>query len=460
MGVAEQIPAAMADDDGPGLDVLFPLPACLAAVADAHPALGCDGGNECARGPGVRARGPAVGRGPGVPAHGGGRPADVLGQRPDDLAQGGADRVAGVRGGVAAVEDGHDQAKRLGGGEDQRRQPDAAAEPVAAVGSPGGLHGDIGLAQARAVAARGPFGHIQLRRELGGGDAGLGLQQLQHPQCPRGGAQAGFHHSRLIRNLIVRNCTYRRLGRTTPAGRTGIAASQWGRRTEMDILLIAGLWLGAPVWDNVAAQLRAHGHRAVPVALPGQGDGNTSATLADQVAAVLAAVDAAAGRPMVAGHSAACSLAWLAAGARPAKISKVVLIGGFPSPDGQPYFDSLPGQDGAMPFPGWGEFEGPDSADLDDAAKQAFAPAAIPVPEGVTRGVIRLADERRYDVPVALVCPEFTPAQAREWIEHGEVPELAKAKTVSFIDIDSGHWPMVSAPAELARVLSQAAEES
>ena len=111
-----------------------------------------------------------------------------------------------------------------------------------------------------------------------------------------------------------------------------------------------------------------------------------------------------------------------------------------------------------MPFPGWDEFEGPDSADLDDAAKQAIASAAIPVPEGVTRGVIRLADERRYGVPVALVCPEFTPAQAREWVEQGEVPELAKARTVSFIDIDSGHWPMVSAPAELARVLSQAAE--
>ncbi len=108
----------------------------------------------------------------------------------------------------------------------------------------------------------------------------------------------------------------------------------------MDVLLIAGLWLGAPVWDNVAARLRAHGHRAVPVALPGQGDGNTSATLADQVAAVLAAVDAAARRPM--GHSAACSLAWLAAGARPATISKVVLIGGFPSPDGQPYVSGFP----------------------------------------------------------------------------------------------------------------------
>ena len=228
----------------------------------------------------------------------------------------------------------------------------------------------------------------------------------------------------------------------------------------MDIVLIAGLWLDGSVWDNVAARLQTRGHRAVPVTLPGQGDGNASATFADQVAAVVAAVDAAAGRPMVVGHSAACSLAWLAADARPGKISKVAFIGGFPSPDGQAYFGGFPVQDGAMPFPGWGEFEGPDSADLDDAAMQALASAAIPVPEGVIRGVIRLADERRYDVPVVLVCPEFSPAQAREWIEHGEVPELAKSKNVAFLDIDSGHWPMISAPAELARLLAREAEES
>ena len=130
----------------------------------------------------------------------------------------------------------------------------------------------------------------------------------------------------------------------------------------MDIVLIAGLWLDASVWDNVAAQLEARGHRAVPVTLPGQGDGNASATLADQVATVVAAV--------------------------------------------------------------------------------------------------RLADQRRYDVPVAVVCPEFTPAQAREWIGHGEVPELTKSKNVSFLNIDSGHWPMISAPAELARLLAQAAEQA
>jgi pimeloyl-ACP methyl ester carboxylesterase len=80
------------------------------------------------------------------------------------------------------------------------------------------------------------------------------------------------------------------------------------------------------------------------------------------------------------------------------------------------------------------------------------------VPEAVAKGVVRLADERRFDVPVVVVCPEFTPAQARGWIDGGEAPELAKAKHLDLVDIDSGHWPMVTRPVELARLLAAAAE--
>lgn len=69
----------------------------------------------------------------------------------------------------------------------------------------------------------------------------------------------------------------------------------------MDIILIAGLWLESSVWDAVAADLRGRGHRPVQLALPGVDDGSTSATLDDQLAAVLAAVDGA-DRPMVVGH--------------------------------------------------------------------------------------------------------------------------------------------------------------
>jgi pimeloyl-ACP methyl ester carboxylesterase len=225
----------------------------------------------------------------------------------------------------------------------------------------------------------------------------------------------------------------------------------------MDIVLIAGLWLDGSAWDDVAPTLEALGHRPVPLTLPGQGAGSASATLDDQVTAVLAAVDSSSGNPMVVGHSAACTLAWLAADARPEKVAKVALIGGFPSADGEPYADFFEPKDGVVPFPGWGAFEGPDSADLDEEARRRITSAAIPVPEGVTRGVVRLADERRFDVPVVLVCPEFTPAQAQGWIDAGEVPELAKARHLDFVDIDSGHWPMASKPIELARLLAAAA---
>src|ERR1035437_9510423 len=106
------------------------------------------------------------------------------------------------------------------------------------------------------------------------------------------------------------------------------------RELIMDIVLIAGLWLDGSAWDGVVPALEALGHRAVPLTLPGQGDGSASATLDDQVAAVLAAVDSASEKPMVAGHSAACTLAWLAADARPGKGPKPPPSGASPPPAG------------------------------------------------------------------------------------------------------------------------------
>ncbi|MBL7254025.1 alpha/beta fold hydrolase [Paractinoplanes lichenicola] len=219
--------------------------------------------------------------------------------------------------------------------------------------------------------------------------------------------------------------------------------------TDEQIVLLGGLWLTPSTWDGVVAELTGRGRRAVPVDLSG-------ATLDDQVNAALAVVDAAEGASVVVGHSAACALAWLVADARPTKVAKVVMIGGFPKADGESYADFFPPENGVMAFPGWEPFEGADSADLTPAARADFSAKAVPVPEGVSKAIVHLSDERRFDVPVVLVCPEFSPAEAREWIDSGDLPELAKAKHIELVDIDSGHWPQLTKPAELARILADA----
>lgn len=221
----------------------------------------------------------------------------------------------------------------------------------------------------------------------------------------------------------------------------------------MNILLIAGLWLDASAWDDVVGPLEARGHTVAPVRLPGVDDGDRSATLDDQTAAVLAAVDAADGPVWVVGHSAACTLAWLAADRRPDRVAGVALVGGMPQVDGERYADFFPVTDGVMPFPGWEPFAGADSADLDDAARRAFSARAVPVPEGVARGVVRLHDERRFTVPVVMVCPEYSAEEAKAWVAAAEVPEVARAEQISYVDVDSGHWPMLTVPEELARVI-------
>ncbi|HYO41030.1 MAG TPA: alpha/beta fold hydrolase [Nocardioidaceae bacterium] len=221
-----------------------------------------------------------------------------------------------------------------------------------------------------------------------------------------------------------------------------------------DIVLLPGLWLPGSAWADVAALLAELGHRPVVPVLPGVDDGSTSATLDDQLAAVLTAVDAA-DRPVVVGHSAASTLAWLAADRRPEAVRRVVMIGGFADSDGGVYAELFPIVDGVMSFPGWEPFEGPDADDLDAATRVAFAESAVPVPEGVASGVVRLSDERRFAVPVTLVCPEFSPDDARAWVAAGDLPELARVRALSYVDLDSGHWPMLSGPDALARLLDR-----
>lgn len=217
----------------------------------------------------------------------------------------------------------------------------------------------------------------------------------------------------------------------------------------MDIILIAGLWLDGTAWDDMLPGLRAAGHHPIPLTLPGQGDGATAATLDEQLGTVVAALDGCANPALVVGHSGHCTLAWLAADRRPAKVAAVAMIGGMPTAEGDAYFGMLPATGGQVNFPGWEPFEGPDADDLTPEMRASFERHMHGMPEGVTSAQVHYSNDQRHQIPVVMVCPEYSPDDVRAWLAAGELPELEQAQ-LSYVDLETGHWPMFSAPRVLA----------
>jgi pimeloyl-ACP methyl ester carboxylesterase len=229
----------------------------------------------------------------------------------------------------------------------------------------------------------------------------------------------------------------------------------------MDIILIPGLWLDGSSWDAVRPPLEAAGHRAHALTLPGMEGADvdrSSIGLADHVAAVVAAIDAVdpgAGPVVLVGHSAGAAIAHAALDARPERVARAIYIGGFPTGDGDAIVDGLRVVDGEVPLPAWSDFDAADLGDLDDAARADFGRRAIPSPAGVTTDRQRLADTRRYDVPVTVICPEFTSEALRGWIDQGAGPvrELALIADVELVDLPTGHWPQFTRPTDLAAAI-------
>ena len=229
----------------------------------------------------------------------------------------------------------------------------------------------------------------------------------------------------------------------------------------MDIILIPGLWLNASSWDAVIPHLEAAGHRARPLTLPGMESKDADRggiTVEDHVAAVVGALDDTDEPVLLVGHSAGSGLVWAAVDARPDRVARVVYVGGFPGSDGDPLLDGLPAKNGEVAMPDWKEMgEEANIVDFDPAQLEQFYADAIPVPEAVITTPIKLTDERRYAVPATAICPEYTAADLREWMDAGHLPELARTADLDLIDLTGGHWPQLTQPEKLAAALIEAA---
>ena len=237
----------------------------------------------------------------------------------------------------------------------------------------------------------------------------------------------------------------------------------------MDIILIPGLWLDGPSWDEVVPALEQAGHRTHALTLPGMESKDadrSEITLRDHVDAVVEVIDSfdpADGKVVLVGHSGGGAIAHAAVDARPDRVARVVYVGGFPTGDGDAVADGYPAENGEVPLPDWSLFDKEDLVDLDDDLRAAFRERAIPTPVHVTCVRQRLSDERRYDVPATVIACEFSSAQLRDWMaqDHPAMRELAKIRDVGFIDLPTGHWPQFTKPAELGQaILASAAPPS
>jgi pimeloyl-ACP methyl ester carboxylesterase len=226
----------------------------------------------------------------------------------------------------------------------------------------------------------------------------------------------------------------------------------------MDFVLIPGLWLDGSSWDAVVSLLQQAGHRTHAMTLPGMqsSDADRSRiTLRDHVEAVvdvIDSVDSAGGKVVLVGHSAGGAIAHAAVDARPDRVARVIYVGGFPTGDGDAIAADYPADDGEVPLPDWDAFEEEDLVGLGEEARTMFRARARPSPARVTRDPQQLSDPRRYDVPVKVICTEFTSDMLREWIEQGLGPvrEFAKIRDVEYVDLPTGHWPQFTKPEELA----------
>ncbi len=113
-------------------------------------------------------------------------------------------------------------------------------------------------------------------------------------------------------------------------------------------VLVHGSWQGAWSWYGVRDRLRAHGHRVITPALPGRGGlGEDRSWIGhdDNVAAVLAAVDADGTGPVVlAGHSLGGAAISQVADKRPDRVAHLVYCAAFVLEDGESAGEVMPEQ--------------------------------------------------------------------------------------------------------------------
>ena len=229
------------------------------------------------------------------------------------------------------------------------------------------------------------------------------------------------------------------------------------------ILLIPGHWLGAWAWDEVLEHLATTGLRAIPITLPGLDETDperASRTLDDQKAAVEQAVASATGSVVIVAHSGANAPVSLVLDLHPDLIRRVIWVDSGPVASGTVFAPDAPAEMEELPLPPFEALGAQASLEgLSTNALERFRARAVPEPGPVLRQRVELSNEARFTVPTTLVCCSLPSTQMMEVANSGHpmFAEVGRLENMDLIDLPTGHWPMWSRPADLARVIAAAA---
>jgi pimeloyl-ACP methyl ester carboxylesterase len=245
-------------------------------------------------------------------------------------------------------------------------------------------------------------------------------------------------------------------------------------------VLVPGFWLGGWAWADVTRELRASGHDVHPVTLTGLGDrthlAGPQVSLQTHVTDVVNVLEYADLREVVlVAHSGGGVPATGAADKSYERIARMVYVESGPFPDGVAQIDMTDpteaervradiGRNGGWqcPLPSWERLGGPNGMfiqGLGDAERRRFESRAVPEPADAITGSMRAEHQAEVDkLPHTLVTCVFPVEQVQELVNAGNPMFAGMAgKQWTYAHVPTGHWPMFSAPTELAAALDRIA---
>ncbi|MFG2669668.1 alpha/beta hydrolase [Streptomyces sp. NPDC048445] len=250
-------------------------------------------------------------------------------------------------------------------------------------------------------------------------------------------------------------------------------------------ILVPGMFTDTHVWRETAARLTAEGDEAHAVALTGTGGPRPAAAdtidLETHIADVLAVIDSVGAEPgrqiVLVGHDYGIHPVLGAADRRAQRVGRIVYLDSGLPQDGVPALAAVPdpalreelaeraGTDGAhgeLPAPArdawqrWGSTEG-----VTDAALDRLTASATPQPLRTLLQPLRLTGAAASLPVTGVLCNAGGSSieMVQRGVDFGEPTlQVFTGPQVTFFELPTGHWPMLSLPAELAEVLRRAAE--